>query len=196
MPKILETIVTTADAAGRLNFAPMGIILEEDRVLLRPFRGAVTWDNLRATGEGVVNATDDVLVFARCAVSDHVPPHRPAARVRGAILDDACQWKEFVIESADLSEERARFLGRVVASGRGRGFEGLNRARHAVIEATILATRLPWIGRDRVLEEIDRLRPLVQKTAGPREEEAFHFIVAHVEAWRATPAATGTGANR
>ena len=32
---ILETIVSTLDAAGRPNFAPMGIAVEGERVLLR-----------------------------------------------------------------------------------------------------------------------------------------------------------------
>lgn len=184
MPRILETIVATADAAGRLNFAPMGILLDGAAVVLRPFRGSVTGENLRAGGEGVVNVTDDVLVFARCAVSPHVPPHRPASRVRGAILEGACHWKEFVVESVDTSAERARVTARVVAEGRGRDFAGFCRARHAVLEATILATRLHLTGRARVLEEIARLRPLIDKTAGPEEEEAFRFIVAYVESWR------------
>jgi hypothetical protein len=182
--RILEAIVVTSDVSGRLNFAPMGIESGDDRILLRPFRGAATWDNLRATGEGVVNFTDDVLLFARCAVSPHNPPHRPATRVRGAILEDVCHWQEFVVESADTSQERARFRARVVAAGRGRDFAGLNRAKHAVLEAAILATRLHLLGRDRVLEEIARLRPLVDKTAGPQEEEAFDFVRAYVLDWR------------
>jgi hypothetical protein len=185
MPRILETIVATCDPSGAVNFAPMGIAPEAGRLLLRPFRGAATWENLRITGEGVVNFTDDVLLFARCAVSPHVPPHRPATRVRGAILADVCHWKEFVVESSDTSEDRARFVARVVAEGRGRDFAGLNRAKHAVLEATILATRLHLLGRERVLEEIARLRPLVEKTAGPEEEKAFGFIQAYVRDWSA-----------
>jgi uncharacterized protein len=180
---IFETIVSTSDAAGRPNFAPMGIAIEGETVLLRPFKGAATWNNLQEIGEGVVNVTDDVLLFARCAVSPFVPPHRPASRVRGAILQDACSWKEFVIESSDLSEERARFTGRIVAEGRARDFFGFNRGKHAVIEATILATRLHLLGRERVLEEIGRLRPLVDKTGGPEEHEAFAFIGDYVRGW-------------
>ena len=61
---ILETIVATVDREGRPNFAPMGIELDGGTVLLRPFRGSITRDNLEASGEGVVNFTDNVLVFA------------------------------------------------------------------------------------------------------------------------------------
>jgi uncharacterized protein len=181
---ILETIVSTLDAAGRANFAPMGITLEGERIILRPFRGAATWKNLQEVGEGVVNFTDNVLLFARCAIGSEVPPHRGARRVRGNVLLDVCYWKEFVIESRDLAEERARFSGRVVTEGRERDFIGFNRGKHAVIEASILATRLHLLGRERVLEEISRLRPLVDKTGGPGEREAFDFLSNHAREWR------------
>ena len=180
---ILETIVSTVDAQGRANFAPMGIALEGERVLLRPFRTAVTWKNLQEVGEGVVNFTDNVLLFARCAVESCLPPHRDALKVHGKVLEDACYWKEFVVESKDLGDERGRFWGRVVCEGRARDFIGFNRARHAVIEATILTTRLHLLGRDRVVEEMSRLRPLVDKTAGPAEREAFEFLIDYARRW-------------
>jgi uncharacterized protein len=180
---ILETIVSTTDREGRTNFAPMGITLDGDTLVLRPFNTALTWKNLQEVEEGVVNFTDNVLLFARCAVGPFLPPHHDARKVRGAVLDDACSWKEFVIESKDLGAERGRFTGRVVAEGRLRDFLGFNRARHAVIEATILTTRLHLLGRERVLEEIVRLRPLVEKTAGPAEEEAFAYLIEHARRW-------------
>jgi len=180
---ILETIVSTMDREGRPNFAPMGITLDGGTVLLRPFGTAQTWRNLQEVEEGVVNFTDNVVLFARCAVGPFVRPHQEARKVRGTVLDDACFWKEFVVESKDLGGERGRFSGRVVCEGRLRDFVGFNRARHAVIEATILVTRLHLLGRDRVLEEISRLRPLVDKTAGPAECEAFEFLMEHARRW-------------
>lgn len=178
--RVLETIVSTVDARGAPNFAPMGITIDEDRVLLRPFRDARTWSNLREVGEGVVNITDDALLFALCALGDETPPYGPAREVRGVVLDDVCAWKEFVIQSSDLSGERGRFEGRVVFAGRGREFLGLNRARHAVLEATILATRVFLLGREHVLAEIERLRPLVDKTGGQNERVAFEFVARRI----------------
>ena len=179
---ILETIVSTVDTAGGPHFAPMGIVLQPPRVVLRPFRTAMTWANLKETAQGVVNFTDDVLLFARCALTDHLPPHRPGRMVRAGILEDATHWIEFVVEAADLQGERGRFEGRIVAEGRGRESLGFNRARHAVVEASILATRIVLLGRERVLEECERLRPLVDKTGGEREREAFGFVLERVRA--------------
>jgi len=188
---ILETLVATLDSAGRPNVAPMGIGLEGDAIVLRPFRGAATWLNLEATGCGVVQFTDNVLLFARAALASDVPPHGPASVVRGIVLDDAAHWREFEVTDRDLAGARATFRARVVACGRRRDLLVFNRAQHAVIEATILATRLHLTGAAPVLEEIARLRPLVDKTGGPREREAFAFVSATVEAAAHAPAAGG-----
>ncbi|HKQ97024.1 MAG TPA: DUF447 domain-containing protein, partial [Candidatus Polarisedimenticolia bacterium] len=124
---IYETLVTTLDPDGRPHAAPMGIGLEGDRVLLRPFRSSSTCRNLEATGAGVVHFTDNVLLFARTALGDEMPPHRPAGTVPGVVLDDAGHWREFVVEERDLTAERARFTGRVVAAGRRRDLLVFNR---------------------------------------------------------------------
>lgn len=181
---ILETIVTTVDAEARPNAAPMGVRLEEGTIVLRPFRSAVTCRNLEAVGEGVVNFTDNVLLFARCALTPELPPHRPATRVRGVILEDACHWREFALTSAETGGERATFRARAVAEGRSRDLLAFNRAQHAVVEATILATRLHLLDPGFILGEMERLRPLVDKTGGEREREAFAFIESAVRAAR------------
>src|SRR3954453_15266105 len=65
---ILEGIVTTLSAAGVLNVAPMGPRVQAgpiEHFLLRPFRTAQTYRNLKAHGEGVLHVTDDVLLLAR-----------------------------------------------------------------------------------------------------------------------------------
>src|SRR5690606_7861409 len=60
---IVETILTTMDAQGVLNFAPMGVEWGEDEIVIKPFVDTTTFRNLDATGQAVVNLTDDVLCF-------------------------------------------------------------------------------------------------------------------------------------
>src|SRR5438132_318061 len=57
---------------------------------------------------------------------------------------------------------------------------GLCRARHAAVEASILASRLKWLGADHVRAELARLQELVDKTAGPRERAAMDYVRRHV----------------
>ena len=73
-------------------------------------------------------------------------------------------------------EARARVSTVVVGGGAGREFLGLNRARHAVLEASILASRARWLAADDIRAELRRLQVLVDKTAGPREREAMAYV--------------------
>lgn len=71
---------------------------------------------------------------------------------------------------------------RVVHSGRLRDFFGFNRAKHAVLEGAILATRTHLLPADEIRHEFDRLRVIVQKTAGAGEREAFELLENYVRA--------------
>src|SRR5690242_7665159 len=96
---ILEGVVTTLAADGTVNIAPMGPIVEPTMrcLVLRPFRTAQTYRNLKEHGEGVFHVTDDVLLLARAALGPvlPLPPLLPAAQVRGQVLQDACRYYEF-----------------------------------------------------------------------------------------------------
>jgi uncharacterized protein len=182
---ILEGIVTTISAAGEVNIAPMGPRVEWDaaagelrRFTLRPFRTAQTFANLLAHGEGVLHVTDDVLLLARSAVGllDPLPALRPAEHVRGWVLADTCRFHEFRVISHDEQTERAAFEVEIVHTGRQRDFFGFNRAKHAVVEAAILATRMAFLPREEIEAEYRRLALLVEKTGGPQEHAAFAFL--------------------
>jgi hypothetical protein len=186
---ILEGLVSSLGPDGVVNLAPMGPRVPADagaelrHFVLRPFRTAHTHANLRAHGEGVLHVTDDVLLLARAALGllDPLPELRPAQHVRGWVLAGACRYHEFRVTGWDDTGERAEVRAEVVFTGRLRDFFGFNRAKHAVVEAAILATRLGLLPRPHILEELDRLAVLVDKTGGPQEHEAFALLRRHVE---------------
>jgi uncharacterized protein len=174
---ILETVVTTINPDGTVNCAAMGVEWGEERIVIKPFRGTRTLRNLRATEAAVVNLTDDILLFSQAALGDPHPPTRAAVRVEGAVLDDACSWREVRVESVEDSEPRARVTTVVVGAGTGREFLGFNRACHAVLEASILASRARLLPAEEIEADLRRLQVLVDKTAGPREQEAMAFVI-------------------
>lgn len=179
---IIETIVTSLDAAGTVNIAPMGIDWSEERPVLKPFLDTATFRNVSATGAAVVNLTDDVLVFVRAALSKAQCPTIPAVVVNGVVLDAACTWRELEVVAVDDTPPRSRIETRVVHQGARREFLGFNRARHAVLEGAILATRIHLLPAEEIRTELARLRVPVEKTAGPREWEAWHLLTSHVDA--------------
>ena len=175
-PLIVESIVTTLAADGRVNVAPMGVEWGDDTIVLKPFLETATYRNLLASGEAVVNVTDDVRLFARAAISNPEPPTTPAAVVRGVVLADCCSWRELRVESLDSTPPRSRATARVVHRGVKREFIGFNRARHAVLEAAIYATRLHLLPRETIAGEFERLQVIVDKTAGDAEREAMAIL--------------------
>src|SRR5688572_33178931 len=96
---IIESIVTTVDADGRVNCAPMGVEWGEDAIVLKPFLETATYRNVTATRCAVVNITDDVRVFARAAISNPEYPTAAATVVRGVVLADCCAWRELEVRS-------------------------------------------------------------------------------------------------
>ena len=188
---IIECIVTTLDPAGAANFAPMGVEWGEDRIVLKPFLETTTFRNVSTSRAAVFNLVDDVLLFARAAISSPRFPWRPAERVQGAVLEAACSWYELEVETLDDTPPRSRIEGRIVHRGRGREFIGFNRAKHAVLEAAILATRVHMLPPTQIKEELDRLEVLVEKTAGDREREAWTLLRQYVAEHPATAASPG-----
>ncbi len=177
---IIETIVTSMDPEGRVNFAPMGVEWGEETIVLKPFLETATFRNLAASRAAVVNLTDDVMVFAQGAISSPAFPSAPAAVVRGVVLLAACSWREVEVAAIDDTPPRSRIESRVVHQGTRREFLGFNRARHAVLEAAILATRTHLLPPEQIRAEFERLQVIVDKTAGPREREAMALLTEYV----------------
>jgi hypothetical protein len=162
----------------------MGVRWGEQELVFWPFNTTRTLKNLRWRGEAVVHLTDDVLLFVQSALGHPRPATRPAAAVAGAVIEDANSWREVVVAEITPSEDgtpRSRVRARVVASGTGiRQPLGLCRARHAAVEASIFASRLKWLGAERVWAELARIQELVDKTAGPRERAAMEYVRRYV----------------
>ncbi len=181
---LLESIVTTLNVDGSPHLAPMGPIVDAgfSRLLLRPYQTSVTYQNLKRTRQGVMHVTDDVGLFARAAVGQltELPAIVPATAVEGVMLKDVCRWYAFRVLAIDDREERTEILAETADWGRGREFFGFNRAKHAVIEAAILATRINFLAAGYIEAEFERLAAPVEKTGGRQEREAFEFLQQYV----------------
>ncbi|MBA3258356.1 MAG: DUF447 family protein [Gemmatimonadales bacterium] len=177
---IVESIVTSMDPAGVVNFAPMGVEWGEETIVLKPFLETTTFRNVAASRVAVVNVTDDAMLFAQGAISSPTFPSFAAEVVRGVVLEAACSWRELEVVSVDDTPPRSRIEARVVHRAFRREFLGFNRARHAVLEAAILATRTHLLAAEQVRAEFEKLQIIVDKTAGPREREAMALLTTHV----------------
>jgi hypothetical protein len=181
---LIETVVTTTGPDGVVNCAAMGVRWGETELVFWPFDTTCTLRNLRAHGEAVVHLTDDVLLFVQAALGHPRPAMRPATAIQGSVIEAANSWREVVVTEITPSAgelPRSEVRARVLASGTGtRQPLGLCRARHAAVEASILASRLRWLGAEQVRTELARLEPLVDKTAGRNERAAMDYVRRYV----------------
>ena len=105
-----------------------------------------------------------------------MPRTNPATAVAGFVLAEACRAFEFRVRAIDTSRERVHIEAEVVHRNSLREFLGFNRAKHAVIEAAILATRFHLLPADEIAAEYKKLRVIVDKTGGDAEFEAMAFL--------------------
>jgi uncharacterized protein len=175
---ILEGILATESLDGSLHVAPMGPEVDSDLKAwkLKPFQTSTSFQNLRRTNRCVFHVTDDALLLAKAVLgqANDWPAHfDPAIGFR---LDGACHWYGLKIIEWDVSSERA-FAQAVVAHFKvERPFFGWNRAKHAVLEAAILASRVGMLEPESLRDDLERLKVWVQKTAGDRERIAFDLL--------------------
>jgi len=181
---IRESIITTLSLAGEPHIAPMGVIWQDGVPVLAPFRPSRTLDNLRASPFAVINHTEDVRVFAGCLTGRRQWPVRRADTVRGVVLEDVLSYQELEVETLDDDPVRPRFRCRVVHEASAAPFRGFNRAQAAVIEGAILVSRLDRLAAEKIASEMAYLTIAIEKTAGPREKEAWGWLVERVDAFR------------
>jgi hypothetical protein len=182
MPMIRETILTTANAAGDVHIAPLGLIADGDDWIIAPFAPSATLDNLRAVPFAVANYTDDVRVFAGCLTGRREWPIAASVSVPVPRLAVALAHAELQVVYVSEDTQRPRFHCRVVHLQTHAAFPGFNRAQAAVIEAAILVSRMHMLPREKIEAEIAYLQIAVSKTAGPAEAEAWGWLMEKIRA--------------
>ena len=179
---IQEVIVTTRHPDGRTHCAPMGIRQAGPHLVIAPFRPSTTLDFLLAGRCAVVNYTDDVRIFAGCLTGRTNWPLVDTQRVPAPRLADALAHTELELHKVEDDPQRPRLFCRPVLQQTHGPFQGFNRAQGAVLELAILVSRLDRLTRDQLDRDIAYLGIAVQKTAGPREQEAWGWLMERVAA--------------
>jgi uncharacterized protein len=180
---IREVIVTTISIAGKPHVAPFGLIAAApDEWVIAPFHPSTTLDNLREIPFLVANYTDDVRIFAGCLTRRRDWPCVPSAKVPPPRLAVALAHAEMAVVSVQEDEQRPRFRCRILHREMHAPFEGLNRAKAAVVEGAILVSRLGMLPREKVDSELAYLAIAIARTAGEAEHEAWGWLMEAVRA--------------
>lgn len=194
---IFETIVTTSTPGRRPHIAPMGVRYEDGFAILSPFRPSATLENILATQAAVLNFTTDVRIFAGCVTRCATDwPTVAASRVASVRLAESLSHTELELERVDDDAQRPVLRMRCVHEEQHASFGGFNRAQAAVIEGSVLVSRLFMLPADKVDREMAYLQIAIDKTAGERECTAWKWLVAAIARHRASGLAAGAPSAR
>ncbi|HSH54768.1 MAG TPA: DUF447 domain-containing protein [Methylotenera sp.] len=182
---ILETIITSVDVQGKAHVTPFGIRIQGGLVVISPYKPSATLDNILVTKHAVMNLTDDVRVFAGALTRRQPWTLLPAETIVGYRLADTLAHKELKLVKVEQDAMRPQLFLEVVHEVQHKPFQGFNRAQAAVIELAVLVSRLTRLPMEKITREMDYLTIAIEKTAGPRELEAWSWLVEAVNNHRA-----------
>ncbi len=175
---LIYEVVLTTKLKDRFNIAPMGIsFLEEDVVLVSPFKSSHTYELLKETGVAVVNFVDNVEIIALSVLSDEFFPCDPAERIDGWILKEAYMYYEVKARAFRETSLRCHFEMEILLRRERRIPKMFNRASFAVIEGAILVSRFNLYPPDKIRAFFKEYEPIVLKTGGEKEIRAWGYLV-------------------
>ncbi len=175
---IHEVIVTTVSEAHKVHIAPMGIRLIDQQIIISPFKPSQTLDNILNNNIATVNFIDDVRVFAGI-VSKYKKDWDLFDQYESDIVPNlalANTYYNVIVDKYEEDEQRPNIICDIKYFKILKPFMGFNRAQFSVIEASVLISRLGMISMDKINKEIKYLKIGIDKTAGPREIEAWQWI--------------------
>lgn len=201
---ITETIVSTDDAEGQSNAAPMGVTIKNaQHIAIRPYTSTLTYKNLQLKRCAVINVTANPELYYRTAFKEANPEGIiPQEWFEKAETVDAPKLRmadaHIEVSVADITAfdaERATVLCQVRQIQAPKALPKVYcRASSAIIEAVIHATRVQVLVNDRneqkhvrrLLEMIKNCSDVVNRVApNSRYSEIMTDLTKRIDLWRA-----------
>ena len=203
---IVETLVSTYNADGRANAAPMGSIMTSTQhIVIRIYTSSLTYKNLQSKKCAVVNVTSDPEMFYRTAFKEANPDGEIPQELfeKGKIVDAPIlraaesNIEVAVVDITPVDTERAEVICDVRLVRTSSILPKVYcRALFATIEAIIHATRAKafLVNSDRqkreqalkLLETIRECNDVVNRVASnSRYSEIMSDLNQRIDSWRA-----------
>ena len=162
----------------------MGVRREDNLFVIAPFKPSTTLNNLERSGQAVINMTDDVRIFAGCLTGHYDWPTINTSAINGKRLEAALSHIEIEVAHQKGNEIRPVFYCSEKRQETHAPFMGLNRAKAAVLEVAVLASRLHMLTDEKIDNEIAYLQIAIDKTASEHELEAWGWLMDRIKTFR------------
>ncbi|MBA3696975.1 MAG: DUF447 family protein [Methylotenera sp.] len=177
---IFETIITTLDDQGNIHTTPFGIRKEDGCVIVSPYKPSTTLQNILISKHAVLNLTDDVRIFAGALTGRQSWNLIPTKKIVGFRLENCLSHQELKLLKVEDDDVRPKLYLELIHEEQHQPFAGFNRAQAAVIELAVLVSRLRRLPMEKITQDIEYLKIAIDKTAGPRELEAWEWLIESV----------------
>lgn len=185
MTYVRETIVTTKNIDDTIKVSPLGIYLESNILKIRPFKPSISLENILRNRSGVINYVDDVRIFASCIVKKNIKINfLKTKHIDCSSIKEAISHTEFTVEHIEDDNLRPTIICKPVNEVTHKMYYGMNRAKSAVLELCILASRLGIIEDKKIQDEIKYLQIAIDKTSGENELEAWTWLIDYINKYR------------
>ncbi|MEL0325734.1 MAG: DUF447 domain-containing protein [Burkholderiaceae bacterium] len=178
---IYEVIISTMNEDGSSHIAPMGVSQKADFVVLKPFKPSKTLDNILTQKIAIMNIVTDVRVFAGAVTGRSNFNLVALPDGKGFFLKDALSYLTLSLAEIHDDEIRSTLYMNKVNVIHLSSFKGFNRAQAAIIEASVLMSRLDLLSQDKIKQEIKYLEIAITKTAGKKEIQAWEWLMEKYE---------------
>lgn len=173
---IYETIISTIDKNGNVNFSPFGIKKTKDFIFISPYVPSKSLNNLKETSCAVVNYTTSSLDFVKCIIGKKKFKIKECKFIKCFFMENCVCYDEVEVVGFVDDKVRPKFKCKIVSSKNLNKFQGFNRAQLSIIEACILASRVKMIERNKIFKDLSYLEIAITKTAGIEERKAWRLI--------------------
>ena len=178
---IIETIISTINDKGEVNFAPFGIKKNEKFIYISPYIPSKTLNNLIFTKSAVINYINECNYFVDCVIGEKTFEKSKSYEIDGYYLDNSLAHDEVKVLSVKEDKIRPTFKCQIIGEYLHKRYPGYNRANGAIIEACILATRVKMLNKIKIENELNYLKISVEKTAGTNELKSWQKIKKFIE---------------
>jgi len=193
--ELFEVILTTENAEGQVNAAPVGVVRRGNRVIIELSASTLSLENLRKKGSGLLNLVSDPLSFAESAfgIIDvgtfvHESPVKRLPNSRATIPVSLHSCENFVREDRLGATRFVRLALNIEGLKIHAPPEPYSRKRAAAIEAVVAVTKAEVAcarGLTEILDEfgekINRLRGIAGGPDGSAVK-TFEICVKRLEA--------------
>ena len=173
---IFETIISTIDKNGNVNFSPFGIKKTNNFIFISPYVPSKSLNNLKETSCAVINYTTSSLDFVKCIIGKKKFKIKECKFIKCFFMENCICYDEVVVVGFVDDKVRPEFKCKIVGSKNLKKFQGFNRAQSSIVEACILASRVKMIKKNKIIKDLNHLEIAITKTAGIEEKKAWRLI--------------------